>query len=75
MSDTSEFIKTIKLDNFKGFRKIHEFDLDADLILITGKNGVGKTSLLEALDWSLNHTEESAGNYLTLDETDGGGLY
>ncbi|MFC1315965.1 MAG: AAA family ATPase [gamma proteobacterium symbiont of Ctena orbiculata] len=72
MSDTSEFIKTIKLENFKGFRKIHEFDLDADLILITGKNGVGKTSLLEALDWSLNHTEESAGNYLTLDETDGG---
>ncbi len=71
MPDISNFVQTIKLKNFKGFRKLHKFDLDADLILITGKNGVGKTSLLEALDWSLNHAGESAGNCLTLNEKEG----
>lgn len=71
MPDISNTVQTIKLENFKGFRTSHEFNLDADLILITGKNGVGKTSLLEALDWHFNHAGESAGSYLTLDENEG----
>ncbi len=44
-------IKSIKLNNFRGYRTTDKaLDLDADLILVTGKNGVGKTSLLYALD-------------------------
>lgn len=50
-------IKTLDLSNFRGYvadEKRKAFDLNADIILITGKNGVGKTSLLMALDRALN---------------------
>ncbi|WP_091796266.1 AAA family ATPase [Burkholderia sp. WP9] len=36
----------------------HTLDLDADLVLISGKNGVGKTSILLALDMLLNGQTE-----------------
>lgn len=50
-------IKTLELSNFRGYVANGTrlpFDLDADIILISGKNGVGKTSLLMALDRLLN---------------------
>jgi len=71
-----KIIHNIELENFKGYRKADggeskKFDLDADLILVTGKNGVGKTSLLEAIDWVLNQPDEGAGDYLTSGEKTG----
>lgn len=70
MQLSDKTIRNLSLYNFKGYRtpdnnEAKNFDLDADLVLITGKNGVGKTSLLEALDWVLNHSEDSAGSFLT----------
>lgn len=47
-------IQSLVLENFRGFTGKHTIDLDADLILISGKNGVGKTSILFALDMLLN---------------------
>lgn len=43
----------------------------ADLILVTGKNGVGKTSLLEAMDWVLNQSNVGAGGFITTKESKG----
>jgi hypothetical protein len=54
--DRGTRIQTIQLQDFRGFRSgltepktIHILDTDADIVLITGPNGYGKTSLLEAL--------------------------
>ncbi len=71
-----EFINKIELKNYKGYRQTENgeprvFDLNADLILITGKNGVGKTTLLEALDWVLNHPETNNGDSITSGEKNG----
>lgn len=60
MADSNLTIRDLTLSNFKGYRqnqpaKPIELDFDdADLILVTGKNGVGKTSILQALDCCLN---------------------
>lgn len=60
MAESNLTIRNLKISNFKGYRqhqpeKPIELDLDdADLILVTGKNGVGKTSILQALDCCLN---------------------
>ncbi len=60
MAESNLTIRNLSISNFKGYRqhqpeKPIELDLDdADLILVTGKNGVGKTSILQALDCCLN---------------------
>jgi energy-coupling factor transporter ATP-binding protein EcfA2 len=61
-------IRHLTLENFRGFNGKHTIDLDADIILISGKNGVGKTSILLALDMLLNGQTEllkGAGEALT----------
>lgn len=47
-------VQSLELENFRGFAGKHAINLDADLVLISGKNGVGKTSILLALDLLLN---------------------
>jgi hypothetical protein len=74
-------ILSIELNNFKGYRASEGGDakeLDftiagqpADLILVTGKNGVGKTSLLEAMDWVLNQSDVGAGGFITTRQSNG----
>jgi len=54
-------IKYIELENFRGFAQRTVINLDADLILITGKNGVGKSSILLAVDLLLNGTTTMLG--------------
>lgn len=44
-----ERIESISLKDFRGFATSHELDTDADIVLISGPNGFGKTNLLEAL--------------------------
>jgi len=46
-------IKTIDIKNFKGIKKAENIDLDADIILVTGANGNGKSSFVEAINLAL----------------------
>ncbi|WGY47386.1 AAA family ATPase [Vibrio sp. ABG19] len=81
MGNNIDTIQSIRLENFKGYRASEDGgpkELDftiagqpADLILVTGKNGVGKTSLLEAMDWVLNQSNVGAGGFITTKESKG----
>ena len=42
---------SLELENFRGFRDSQRLDLDADIILIRGDNGSGKTSLTDGILW------------------------
>ena len=44
---------SIELENFRGFGRPQTVDLDADIILIRGDNGSGKTSLSDGVLWLL----------------------
>jgi DNA repair protein SbcC/Rad50 len=48
-------LKRIKLNNYRRFRSL-ELEFPENLIGIVGKNGVGKSSLLEAVGWALYGT-------------------
>jgi DNA repair exonuclease SbcCD ATPase subunit len=43
----------IEIESFRGFAEACRINLNADTIVITGPNGVGKTSLIDAITWSL----------------------
>ena len=45
-------IKSIKLQNYRRFRDL-ELELPENLIGIVGKNGAGKTTIVEAIGWCL----------------------
>lgn len=52
------YIKKIYIKNFRGYEGEKEFDFTTNnkpnnLILLSGANGYGKTSLLEAIEWCL----------------------
>ena len=44
-------LKEVKITGFRGFNKECSMNLDADVVLIYGLNGTGKSSLTEALEW------------------------
>jgi DNA repair exonuclease SbcCD ATPase subunit len=46
-------LKTITVEGFRAFGRSATIDLDADVIVLQGPNGVGKTSLLDAILWAL----------------------
>jgi hypothetical protein len=46
-------LESITLEGFRGFVDRAEIDLSADVIILYGPNGVGKTSLLDAVLWAL----------------------
>jgi len=41
----------LEIEGFRGFAERQPIDLDADVILIRGDNGTGKTSMVDALLW------------------------
>jgi DNA repair exonuclease SbcCD ATPase subunit len=49
-------LKSITIEGFRAFGRLVTIDLDADVILLQGANGLGKTSLLDAILWSLSGT-------------------
>lgn len=49
-------LKSITIEGFRAFGRQVTIDLDADVILLQGANGVGKTSLLDAILWALSGT-------------------
>ena len=48
-------LKRLILENFRGYYGRTEIDFD-DLTAFIGKNDVGKSTILEALDIFFNHT-------------------
>ena len=46
-------LRSIELQAFRGFADAQRFDLDADVVLLAGENGSGKTSLIDGLLWVL----------------------
>lgn len=54
-------IKHLTVDNFRAY-KHHDFDLDANVIVLFGNNGLGKTSFFEAFDFACT------GSVLRLDD-------
>ena len=46
-------LQTVNIENFKGIKRIEQLDLDADIILISGANGNGKSSFVEAINLAL----------------------
>jgi DNA repair exonuclease SbcCD ATPase subunit len=46
-------LRSATIEGFRGFTKKAFVDLDANVILLHGPNGVGKTSLLDAILWVL----------------------
>ena len=47
-------LKHIEISGFRGFATKQSFDLSADAIVVVGSNGLGKTSLLDAIHWGMS---------------------
>jgi DNA repair exonuclease SbcCD ATPase subunit len=44
---------SLELESFRGFARREKLDLDADAVVLSGANGVGKTSVFDGLTWAL----------------------
>lgn len=47
-------LRALTVSGFRGFASRHSFDLDASTVILSGVNGQGKTSLLDAVLWGLS---------------------
>ena len=47
---------SVELQGFRGFPTRQEVSLDADVAIVSGKNGTGKTSLFDAILWAITGT-------------------
>lgn len=52
MSEPLSFL-SIRIEAFRGFRDSQEVRLDGSAVILTGANGTGKTSLVDAIQWLL----------------------
>ena len=46
-------VKALEISGFRAFKGSHRFDLDADIVLVIGVNGQGKTSFFDAILWAI----------------------
>ena len=46
-------VQSLEISGFRAFSKNHSFDLDADIVLVVGVNGQGKTSFFDAILWAV----------------------
>jgi len=44
-------IRNVAIEAFRAYRKKQEFDVDADVVVLYGPNGLGKTSFFDAIDY------------------------
>jgi chromosome segregation protein len=61
----------IEIAGFRGFKDKIRFDLPGGFVVLTGRNGVGKSTVLDAVDFVLTGTI----NKYEVTEAKGGGLY
>ncbi len=47
-------VTEVVLTGYRGWSRKQRFSTDADIVLLTGSNGLGKSSFLEAVAWLLN---------------------
>jgi methyl-accepting chemotaxis protein len=45
--------RVVEIEDFRGFRRAQEFEIDASAVIVVGSNGTGKTSFFDALQWLL----------------------
>jgi len=50
-STESTRIKKVTIEAFRAYKKKQEFDVDADIIVLYGPNGLGKTSFFDSIDY------------------------
>jgi DNA repair exonuclease SbcCD ATPase subunit len=50
---TAPRLLSLEIEAFRGFANAQPIDLDADVVVIRGDNGTGKTSIVDALLWVL----------------------
>lgn len=55
-------IRNIEIDGFRGFSQKVHIDLDADAVIVVGANGQCKTSLFDAILWTLTGRVPRLGN-------------
>ena len=60
----------VELAGFRGFRDKTRFDLPSGFAVLSGRNGTGKSTLLDAVDFALTGTINKFG----VTEAKGGGL-
>lgn len=46
-------LRQLEIEQFRGFSKPARFELDANIILLVGGNGFGKTTFFDAFEWCL----------------------
>ncbi len=51
LSTSKVRLKELEISDFRAYRKSRRFDLDSDLIVMYGPNGLGKTSFFDAIDF------------------------
>lgn len=51
-SDRSIRLTSLTIENFRCYLGRHTFDLDADIVVLYGPNGLGKTSFFDAIDFA-----------------------
>lgn len=51
-------IESIVVNNFRGLSGTHDINLDADVVLVHGANGTGKTCLLSAIEFAITGSVE-----------------
>ena len=45
------WLRELEISNFRAYHGSHKFDLNADLVVLFGPNGFGKTSFFDAIDF------------------------
>lgn len=63
-------LQFVELSGFRGFREKVRFDFPAGFTVLTGRNGAGKSTVLDAIDYALTGTI----NKFPVKEAKGGGL-
>lgn len=64
-----KLLKSLTVEDFRGFQAQHKFELGKKFVFLYGRNGTGKSSFSEAIEYGLlNEIEESKYNRIDLAE-------